>query len=314
MPPPGQLTSARTSADVCVCEAYAIRVGDLTIGVESASPSLRLRVSDVCRPFVTECEAPDLNLVVRWGVPDTAPDAALLFDSGVTWRLYTGADRYVYRFFDVNFGDVPYKEARIDFDFHNGEIVLNPAAFAPGDPVDAMEFPIDELLFIRLLAARGGIELHACGVVAPSGEGYIFAGQSGDGKTTTARLWEALPGATVLSDDRIIVRRGADGAWWMYGTPWHGEAELSVNARVPLAAMMLLERGERNALVEITPMAAVSRLLARSFVPFYDSELMAATIQFLGALTTEVPCFRLPFVPDIEAVRFVLDSASRDRA
>ncbi|MGK2858391.1 MAG: hypothetical protein ACSLFQ_14420 [Thermoanaerobaculia bacterium] len=287
-----------------------MQVGGLTIGVESASTSLRLCVSDVCTPFLAARAVPDLNLTAHWGALDREPNGELIFDSGATWRLYARGDRYVYQFFDANFGEAPYKEARINLDFTHGEIVLDPEAFVPGDPVDALEFPVDELLCIRMLAARGGIELHACGVVAPSGDGYIFAGQSGDGKTTTARLWETLPGASVLSDDRIIVRRDDDGTWWMYGTPWHGEGELAVNARAPLRAMMLLERGSTNALIRIDTMAAISGLLARSFVPFYDETLMASTVEFLGALTSEVPCFRMPFVPASEAVQFVLESAS----
>lgn len=299
----------RTVAGPSVCERYAIRVGGLTVAVGSVSRSLRLEVSESNRRFLVDGERPDLNLRVRWGALDPEPEGALLFDSGATWRLFAGPGQHVYRFHDRNLGPAPYKEARLDHDLANGEVVLNPSAFSPEHPVDALEFPLDELLFLRLLATRGGLELHACGVVAPSGQGYLFAGQSGDGKTTTARLWEDLPGATVLSDDRIIVRRGTEGTWWMYGTPWHGEAELAANVKAPLRALLLLERGERNALQEVPPAEAVSSLLARSFVPFHDAGLMAVTLQLLEDLTREIPCLRLPFVPDAEAVRFVLESA-----
>lgn len=309
MPLSSEAAAPRAVAGANVCERYAIRVGGLTIAVESVSRSLRLAVPAGYRPFQVEGERPDLNLRVRWGALEPEPDGALLFDSGATWRLFAGEDRYVYRFFDRSFGPAPYKEARLDLDLENGELVLNPSAFSPDHPVDALEFPLDELLFLRLLTARGGIELHACGVVAPSGKGYLFAGQSGDGKTTTARLWERLPGATILSDDRIIVRRGTEGRWWMYGTPWHGEAELAANAGAALRAILLLERGAHNAILEIEPMAAVSGLLARSFVPFHDAGLMATTLQLLEGLTREVPCCRLAFLPNAEAVRFVLASA-----
>ena len=309
MPLSPEARTPRTVAEPSVCERYAMRVGDLTVAVESVSPSLRLEIPGSSRLFLVDSEKPDLGLRVCWRRFDPQADGELLFDSGGAWRLYQSQGRYVYRFFDRSFGPAPYKEARLDPDLEHGEVFLNPAAFPPDKPVDALEFPLDELLFLRVLAAQGGIELHACGVVAPSGKGYLFAGQSGDGKTTTARLWEGLPGATVLSDDRIIVRRGIEGTWWMYGTPWHGEAELAANARAPLRAVLLLERGERNALEKIEPAEAVSGLLARSFVPFHDADLMSATLQLLEGLTREIPCLRLPFVPDPEAVRFVLENA-----
>jgi hypothetical protein len=311
VPLSSEARAPRTQArvDVYTGERYALRVGDLTVAVESVSPSLRLETPGSSRLFLADSEKPDLGLRVYWRQLEPEPDGELLFDSGGAWRLYESQGRHVYRFFDRSFGPAPYKEAWLDPDLTSGELFLNPAAFPLDKPVDALEFPLDELLFLRLLAARGGIELHACGVVAPSGQGYLFAGQSGDGKTTTARLWEGFPGAAVLSDDRIIVRRGTEGTWWMYGTPWHGEAELAANAKAPLRALLLLERGERNALQEVPPAEAVSSLLARSFVPFHDADLMAVTLQLLEDLTLEIPCLRLSFVPDAEAVRFVIESA-----
>jgi len=96
----------------------------------------------------------------------------------------------------------------------------------------------------------------------------------------------------------------------MHGTPWHGEAELATNARAPLGAILFLARGERNALETIEPVAAVSGLLARSFVPFHDAGVMTSTLQLLEELTREVPCFRMPFTPGVDAVRIVLENAT----
>ena len=286
-----------------------MRVGDLTIAVESASPSLCLQVSGTARLFLVDGGIPDLRLRALWRPLDAEPDGELLFDSGGTWRLYRRQGRHVYRFFDPRLGPAPYKEAELAPGDASGTVFLDPAFHPPDEAADAMQFPLDELLFLRLLAARGGIELHACGVVAPSGQGYLFAGQSGDGKTTTARLWQGLPGATVLSDDRIILRRGTEGMWWMYGTPWHGEAELAANARAPLSAILLLARGEGNALETIPPAEAVAGLLARGFVPFHDAGRMATTLESLEGLTQKVRCLHFPFVPGGDAVRFVLENA-----
>lgn len=286
-----------------------MRVGDLTIAVESASRSLRLQVSGTAGLFLVDGGLPDLILRACWRPLDPEPGGELLFDSGGTWRLYRRQGRHVYRFFDPRLGLAPYKEAELEPADESGTVSLDPAFHSPDEPADALQFPLDELLFLRLLAARGGIELHACGVVAPSGKGYVFAGQSGDGKTTTARLWRDLAGARVLSDDRIVLRRGSDGTWWTYGTPWHGEAELAASARAPLAAILLLARGERNALETIPPAGAVAGLLARGFVPFHDADRMATTLEFLEGLTQEVRCFDFPFVPGGDAVRFVLENA-----
>jgi hypothetical protein len=123
-----------------------------------------------------------------------------------------------------------------------------------------------------------------------------------------ARLWEREAGAAVLSDDRIVLRRRSDGAWWMHGTPWHGEAELASSGSAPLAAVLLLGRGPRHALLETRPAEAVAALLARSFVSFHDAGAMERALALLEDVVRSVPCRRLAFVPDAGVVGFVLEN------
>jgi hypothetical protein len=274
---------------------------------------MRLLPSDSARAFLvdgtsaaTPALVPDCRLEVSWKELDAAPMGELVFDSGGCWRLHRLRDRDVYRFFADDPAAGPYKEAEVTQDARRGRVRLDPRFHPPGEPVDALQYPLDELLFLRLFAARGAVELHACGVVAASGEALVFAGQSGDGKTTTARLWEREPGAVVLSDDRIVVRRDEAGALWAYGTPWHGEAALAASRRAPLAAVLVLTRGERDTLAPLPPAAAFSLLLARSFPPFYDAEAMARTMSVLEAVVQSVPCLSFSFVPGPGAVRSAL--------
>jgi hypothetical protein len=247
----------------------------------------------------------DIDLRAEWRSLSAVTEDALVFNSGATWRLYRHDGRDVYRFFDPRIGPAPYKEAWID-DGGEGPLYLDPRAFEAGT-IDPLEFPLDELLFLRLLATRGGIELHACGVVTPDGRGYAFAGHSGDGKTTTARLWSAWPGAQVLSDDRIVLRHES-GTWWMYGTPWHGEGEFALNARAPLSALFVLGRGE-NALEALTAPQAVSALLARSFLALHDATVVAAALGVLDRAVADVGCRRFRFAPGEAVVPFILDAA-----
>jgi hypothetical protein len=289
---------------------FAIGVGGLVVTVETRSTGLRLGPLGASQAFRVEPRQADLTLEVV--ARELAVDAAgrLLFDSNGVWRLFDDDGAHVYRFHDTRLGRQPYKEARLRPESDRGEILVDPRFTERETVVDPLEFPLDELLFQRLLAARGGVELHAAGIVAPSGQGFLFAGQSGDGKTTTARLWQQVAGCTVLSDDRIVVRRVPGGGWSMYGTPWHGEAALAVNAGAPLAAVFVLARGSRTCLEELSAAQAVATLFARSFPPIHDQ---AATRRLLGeieALVSEVPCRRLPFVPDAELVPFVLENAA----
>ena len=129
------------------------------------------------------------------------------------------------------------------------------------------EYPLNELLFIDLLAQGRGVEVHASGLIDPQGNGRLFLGQSGAGKTTISRLWQRLRGVRILSDDRIILRNEG-GRIWMHGTPWHGEGLMALPARAPLTQIYFLRHSPSNSLVPQGKAEAVARMLPARFLRF----------------------------------------------
>jgi hypothetical protein len=157
---------------------------------------------------------------------------------------------------------------------------------------------------VSLLAAGRGLEVHACGFVDHRGNGHLLLGQSGAGKTTMARLLESLPGVTILSDDRIVLRKKGE-QYLIYGTPWHGEARFSSPASARLSRMLLLRHGPKNELASVRQTNAAARLFACSFVPFYDPGGLDFSLCFCDEVTKAVPCFEFRFVPNESAVEFL---------
>ena len=51
--------------------------------------------------------------------------------------------------------------------------------------------------------------------------GILFAGPSGAGKTTQAKLWERFRNARIICNDRTLLRK-QDGNWHSYGYPMDG--------------------------------------------------------------------------------------------
>jgi hypothetical protein len=195
-------------------------------------------------------------------------------------------------------------------DFTHSEVSLHRPYFDPEKPIYPLEYPLDELLLINLLALGRGVEVHACGVVDASGHGHLFIGQSGAGKTTMARLWQDTPDVTILSDDRIILRQ-IDSKLWMYGTPWHGEAKLASPERAPLARIYFLEKGSKNELIPLRDSLALGRLITCSFIPFYSEPGVAFTLGFFEKVVKAIPCNELRFVPDKRVVEFIQDDSCR---
>ncbi|MGV8042266.1 MAG: hypothetical protein AB2L07_20180 [Thermoanaerobaculaceae bacterium] len=240
---------------------------------------------------------------MRWG--DTSgPAGDAVFTSGGLWQLVRAGERLRFDLVSPSFGAYPYVSATLATDFRTGEVVVHPGLAASGAPFYALQYPLDELLFTNLLARGRGIELHGCGLVDEAGNGLLFVGHSGAGKSTTAGLWVQEPGVRILSDDRIIVRL-IDGELRMYGTPWHGEARHSLPEHAVLRRILVLEHGQSNHLERLPRGAAASALMSRSFVPHYSAPGLEFSLAFVAQVVELVPCEVLRFVPGPEAVELV---------
>ena len=161
------------------------------------------------------------------------------------------------------------------------------------------------LLLGRLPAKSGGLLCHACGVRTSSGDGLLFPGFSGAGKSTTSRLWRvAVPGATILSDDRTILRREGDH-YFIYGTPWCGEAGEACAERAPLKKILILGRspdGVTTRTVPLSPALAATHLLARTTPPIWDWHGTEAALAFAAGVSASLPISRWDFAPCPEAI------------
>ncbi|HUO84536.1 MAG TPA: hypothetical protein VM534_05405 [Thermoanaerobaculia bacterium] len=284
-----------------------LSIGGLVIALE-ADGAFPLEVTGATRRFVVEEPAAiDCRIRARWGAVEPAPGPPR-FDSGGVWKVYDEGDGLRFDFHSATFGTIPYKSARFDAGFQRGEVTFHSPYFQPDQPLYPLEYPLDEILATQLLGRTGGIELHAAGIVDTDGEGWLFAAQSGGGKTTMSRLWLAAGGA-VLSDDRIIVRESG-GSIRMFGTPWHGEAELSVASSAPLRGIFLLHHGSENRCVRVVAPTSLAELLTRAFPPLWDRSSVDAALAFLDRLTEAVPVLDLWFHPDQETVAFLRECSA----
>jgi hypothetical protein len=296
---------ANLTTELAKASRLAVSIGGFSFGMWCAG-DMPIVMDPEHEPFLLPSSngACDFELDVSWADGLTLPKADPSFSSGGLWSAYVSSTGTKFYFSSPAVGPLPYKAAWFDPWFERGHVVLNRASFPPGGPVFPLEYPLDELAMMHRLALGQGVEVHALGLADQDGSGYLFLGHSGAGKSTAARVWMAQPGVNLLSDDRIILRKHGE-KYWMYGTPWHGDAGVASPDRTPLSAIFLLEQAPCNEVGSISAPAAAAEIFARAFVPHYLESGITFTLGFLDQLTRAVPCSVLRFTPTAEAVEAV---------
>lgn len=291
-----------------------MRIADIIIEARCADRDIGLKSSEGNRNFIVKDGQPDCVLNVHYGpLPDIELDK-LLFDSGDgPWKLYSSGQQPVIQMLGSSQGQT-YVHRLVIFDpgFEKGELFIRPECTLPVNrpiapekervALDPFLAPLDELLLVNLLALGRGIHVHALGVVYEE-RALVFCGVSGAGKSTLAELWKKRE-VKILSDDRISIRK-QDGRTWAYGTPWHGDARISLAEKAPLEAIYFIVQGQENKILSLGAADIATRLMVRCFPTFYLKQAMEQTLSFITELAQEVPCYELQFTPDERAIDIV---------
>ena len=166
--------------------------------------------------------------------------------------------------------------------------------------------------FYKKLLNFDGFQFHSSAVVV-NNRVYLFSANSGTGKSTHTELWLKLFGdkAYILNDDKPALRL-EDGMWYAYGTPWSGKNDISVNKRVPVAGIAMLERSENNEIYRFDGPEAIRQILAqcnRPKAPEYRIKLM----ELLDKLMTTVPIWKLKCNMDPSAAIMSYEAMSGEK-
>lgn len=153
------------------------------------------------------------------------------------------------------------------------------------------------------LVTRRTLLMHSS-LIDYQGNGIMFLGPSGIGKTTQAELWNQFTGANILNGDMVFVRENPDG-FYGYGSPWHGSSPYCMNAKVKLKALVVLEQASENSIRKLSGFDVLQGIMDQVFLPHWYPEGMTPCLDTLNDLLAQIPVYHLACRPDEDAVQLL---------
>lgn len=282
------------------CNELRLEIAEIAISVASFS-TIPLVYTAAYAAFISS-STPLVKLKLNYTGFPSLSGMKLIFDSGGSWDMYRQNGRYLTNFYSFEPQRKRYQSALFAKNFREGEIYFEqnaPAVYLQ----HPLEYPLDEVLMVQLLALRRGLMVHACGIDF-QGKGVLFVGASGQGKSTLAKLLKDK--GCVLSDDRIILRK-PNQEFKIYGTPWHGDANIFHPGNASLSTIFFIRHAGQNFTRRINAIEATARLITGAFCPYWDKKGMVFSLRFCEQLFNKIAAYELGFLPNNDIWSFLQD-------
>jgi hypothetical protein len=245
-------------------------------------------------------ETPDLKIQMKSCDEIVKPEGILMIDEDVKWMYKPDGDKKIVIYICDEDSEKIIFLLEVDEYWGNASITYLDNEYKIENAVTGI---LGNILFRNSILFHQGFVIHAS-AIEWNGKGIMFSAPSGTGKSTQAKLWENNMGARILNDDCPGVRM-LRGQNYVFGTPWSGSNNEFINDNAPIAAIVVLEQSNENAIRRLDDHEAVSMLMPRCFLPFYDSNIMNIAISNFENLISSTPVYLLKCKPDMEAVELV---------
>lgn len=150
---------------------------------------------------------------------------------------------------------------------------------------------------------KGGLLLHAAAIASPHG-GFLFCGTSGSGKSTVAQISKEW--YDVMTDEMALIEK-VDNGYRVWGTPFWGQLQMSVNKSAPLRAALLLSKASSSSIQDVSLTWALPKFMETILYFGQNLEtadvLLNVTMDFLE----KVPIKNFSFQADKTLWKVILD-------
>lgn len=270
-------------------------------GIHMEILSENLRMIDKFKPFICNFKgkADVIVNINNYSYIDRPKGNLLLKTENIEWMAGLGNDSITVCISNSSTGETL---CLIDTDNKWSRINISCLKDTPGIYFLVTVF-IFNIIIRNCVLFHQGIVIHAS-AIEYNKRGIIFSAASGTGKSTQASMWESYLGAKVLNDDCPVVKID-NRQVKIYGTPCSGSKDKFINSSAKLSAIVILEQASENDIRVLSNVEAISYLMPRCFLAYYDVNLMDIGIKNLEQIICKVPVYLLKCKPDMEAVEMV---------
>lgn len=175
-------------------------------------------------------------------------------------------------------------------------------------PLDAVRFFSCAGIHSKLLQ-KSAIVFHSS-YVDWNGKAILFAGVSGVGKSTQARLWEKYAGTQIVNGDRTLIRKRRD-KWMAYGYPCCGSSSICINKTLPIAAIVILQQGEENRIEIMKSAQQIRAILTGSEMYRWKMSEIDSVCKTASELIEQIPVIKYICNKSEDAVSVLKDWVER---
>lgn len=253
-----------------------IRIGETSICLYSENDEFTKYIKKWYKEFITEYKEPDIKLSV-YEVPKRYLNTIKISNPEEIDIKYNKENNTLYLNSDKFIGEYNVEKKK-------GKLICNHYLYFN---------PFLRIIFALVLLKEGGFLVHAAGMVH-DGDGYIFPGKSGAGKSTISKLSNEK---IILSDELALVKKNKD-KFIIHGTPFWGEYEEAKNKFTEIKGIYFLKKDEKNFTKNLSPLIALKMLLPNIFFYGIDKEFTKKIFNLCHEFIESVPSYELHFVPE----------------
>ncbi|MFM1854476.1 MAG: hypothetical protein RL164_1794 [Bacteroidota bacterium] len=271
------------------------------------SAQVPLQIDEGYLPFLSEGQTTDVKIRCFTGAPKNFVKPDIHYQAqgpeGVLWEVNQGPEKTCILVYNPeNLSQLQqiayWSEKERSWDIY--------VLLAEGDGINPLAYPLGPLIWYFLSTIEDVLMIHGSAVIL-DGQTRVFSGFSGVGKSTMAHLWADKRHATIINDDRLILRKEQD-AWYVYNTPMFYAA---APQKGKLHTLFFPYHAPANKLELLGGVAALSKLLAHTIHHGHNKAHVQHHMETATLLIGQIPCHKIGVVPTEAVIDYIIATESK---